>query len=280
MGALIEFVEVSYTYPNGNDALRDINLTIHSGESVAIMGENGAGKTTIAKLMLGLFRPTKGKVLIDGIDTRKTTTAKIARKIGYIFQNPLYQLFSDTVEKEVALGPRASGMDGKPLSERVTSILREMKLEHIRGMSPLSLSEGERKRVAIASVLSMDPQALIIDEPTLGQDEVERIRLKKILEKQLDKGKSVIVISHDIDFAYELAEKFVIMKRGRILGILTKDRLLDNKEILAEANLMMPQLLEIADMLKKIGILKNNRVRDVWELARIIIKAVRESSSE
>lgn len=275
MGTLIEFVEVSYTYPNGNEALRNVSLAINRGESVAIMGENGAGKTTMAKLMLGLLRPTTGKVLIDGIDTRKTTTARIARKIGYIFQNPLYQLFSDTVEKEVGLGPRASGMDEKAVSERVGSTLREMGLDHLRGMPPLSLSEGERKRVAIASVLSMDPLALIIDEPTLGQDEIERLRLMQLLRGQLEKGKSVVIISHDVDFVYEVAERFVIMKGGRVLGDLRKSELLDNREMLAEANLVMPQLLEIAEMLKRNGMLRNNPVRDLRELAEAIITSVR-----
>ncbi|MEM2001219.1 MAG: ABC transporter ATP-binding protein [Candidatus Methanomethylicaceae archaeon] len=275
MGTLIEFVDVSYTYPNGNEALRNVSLAINRGESVAIMGENGAGKTTMAKLMLGLLRPTTGKVLIDGIDTRKTTTARIARKIGYIFQNPLYQLFSDTVEKEVGLGPRASGMDEKAVSERVGSTLREMGLDHLRGMPPLSLSEGERKRVAIASVLSMDPLALIIDEPTLGQDEIERLRLMQLLRGQLEKGKSVVIISHDVDFVYEVAERFVIMKGGRVLGDLRKSELLDNREMLAEANLVMPQLLEIAEMLKRNGMLRNNPVRDLRELAEAIITSVR-----
>ncbi|MEM3365796.1 MAG: ABC transporter ATP-binding protein [Candidatus Methanomethyliaceae archaeon] len=275
MCTLIEFVDVGYTYPNGNEALRDVTLAINRSESVAIMGENGAGKTTMAKLMLGLLHPTTGKVLIDGIDTRKTTTAKIAKKIGYIFQNPLYQLFSDTVEKEVALGPKASGMDEKAVSDRVGSVLREMALEHLSNMPPLSLSEGERKRVAIASVLSMDPLALIIDEPTLGQDEIERLRLMQILRGQLSKGKSVIIISHDVDFAYEVAERFIIMKGGRVLGDLTKSELLDNRELLAEANLAMPQLLEITEMLKRNGLLRNNPVRELGELAEAIISALR-----
>ncbi|MCX8182603.1 MAG: energy-coupling factor ABC transporter ATP-binding protein [Candidatus Methanomethyliaceae archaeon] len=276
MGTLIEFIDVCYTYPNGNEALRDVNLKINLGESVAIMGENGAGKTTMAKLMLGLIRPTSGRVLVDGIDTRKTTTAKIARKIGYIFQNPLYQLFSDTVEKEVSLGPKASGMGEKAVSERVDSVLREMGLEHLRGLPPLSLSEGERKRVAIASVLSMDPLALIIDEPTLGQDEIERLRLMQILRGQLNKGKSVIIISHDVDFAYDVAERFIIMKSGRIIGDLTKRDLLEKRETLAEANLVMPQLLEIAEMMKRNGILRNNPVRELRELAEAIISSVRD----
>lgn len=279
MSALIEFVDVGYTYPNGNEALKDVNLKIDRGESVAIMGENGAGKTTIAKLILGLLRPTSGKVLIDGTDTKKTTAAKIARKIGYVFQNPLYQLFSDTVEKEVALGPRASGMDEASASERVTSVLRELGLEHLRDLPPLSLSEGERKRVAIASVLSMDPQALIIDEPTLGQDEIERTRLMHILKRQLEKGKSIVIISHDVDFAYDVAERFVIMKRGRVLGALSKRELLENRALLEDANLMMPQLLEIAEMLKRNSLLENNPVRDLGELASVIIRALRGANN-
>jgi cobalt/nickel transport system ATP-binding protein len=141
-------------------------------------------------------------------------------------------------------------------------------------MPPLSLSEGERKRVAIASVLSMDPHALIIDEPTLGQDEAERVRLIQILRRQLDKGKSVIIISHDVDFAYDVAERFVIMKRGRVLGILTKAELLRNREMLEEANLVMPQLLDIAEMLERNGMLENNPVKDVRELAAAIISAI------
>jgi energy-coupling factor transport system ATP-binding protein len=275
MGALIEFEGVEYTYPNGNQALKDVSLKINRGESVAIMGENGAGKTTMAKLMLGLIRPTRGRVLIDGADTRESTTAKIARKVGYIFQNPLYQIFSDTVEKEVALGPKAMGMDEKAVAERVNATLEEMGLERLREMPPLSLSEGERKRVAIASVLSMDPQALVVDEPTLGQDEVERVRLIQIMMELLEKGKSVIIISHDVDFAYEVAERFIIMKKGRVLGILTKSELLGNREMLEEANLVMPQLLDIAEVLKRNGILENNPVRDVRELATAIISAIR-----
>lgn len=275
MKPLIEFVEVGYTYPNGTEALRDINIKILRGEAVAIMGENGAGKTTLAKLMLGLLRPTKGHVLIDGIDTWKTTTAQIARKVGYIFQNPLYQLFSETVEKEVALGPKALGMGADLVAERVETTLKEMGIYQIRGMPPLSLSEGERKRVTIASVLSMDPEALIIDEPTLGQDEVERLRLIQIIKRQLTKGKTAIIISHDVDFAFEVAERFIIMKKGRILGIFSKSELINKNDMLIEANLITPQILEINLMLKRKNLLTGNSLYDLNGLATSILNAFR-----
>ncbi|MEM3716029.1 MAG: ABC transporter ATP-binding protein, partial [Candidatus Bathyarchaeia archaeon] len=167
---MIEVEDVYFTYPNGVEALKGVSLKIYDGEFIAIMGQNGAGKTTLVKHFNGLLKPTRGRVLVDGVDTRHTTVASLARKVGFVFQNPDHQLFSETVEEEISFALRNFGFDENVIRERVEWALNLLDLAQYRKASPFMLSGGERKRVALASVLAWDPDILVLDEPTIGQD--------------------------------------------------------------------------------------------------------------
>ncbi|MBT7915335.1 ATP-binding cassette domain-containing protein, partial [Candidatus Bathyarchaeota archaeon] len=167
---LIQARNIVFDYPGNVHALRDVDLTINHGDYVAIMGENGAGKTTLVKHFNGLLRPKEGEILLDGEDISKQSVAQLARRVGLVFQNPDDQLFEESVEKEIAFALRNFGMNEESIEKRVTWALNLLDLNRYRERSPFILSGGERKRVALASVLAWDPDILVLDEPTIGQD--------------------------------------------------------------------------------------------------------------
>ncbi len=253
MTAYISATDVYFSYPNYVTALKGITLEIGLGEFMAIMGENGAGKTTLVKHFLGLLRPTKGSVIVDGVDTRETTVAELSRKVGYVFQNPLYQLFGETVEKEVALGLRPLRLSKEEENRRVTQVLRELDLERYRKHHPLMLSEGERKSVALASVLVMDPQVLIMDEPTLGQDALEKRRLEGILRRLHQAGRTIVLVSHDVEFVFDTSERIITMADGRILTDGPKGEVVKDRDLFKRAALVEPQILLLAFKMSGLG---------------------------
>ena len=167
---MIEVENLHFTYPNGVKALIGVSLQIKDGEFVAIMGQNGAGKTTLVKHFNGLLKPTEGTVKVDEVDITKTSVASLARNTGFVFQNPDHQLFSETVEEEIAFALKNFGFEPEVVEKRTTWALNLLGLTQYRKTSPFLLSGGERKRVALASVLAWDPKTLIMDEPTIGQD--------------------------------------------------------------------------------------------------------------
>jgi len=248
---LISARGVSFSYPNGVTSLHDITLDLRPGESVAIMGENGAGKTTLVKHFVGLLRPSKGMIEIEGVDAKTMTVAEIARKIGYVFQNPLYQLFSETVEKEVGLGLTPLNLPKEEVERRISRILKDLNLERYRERHPLMLSEGERKRVALASVLVIEPKALILDEPTLGQDAVEKRKLADLLRRLHSEDHSVVLVTHDVEFAFEVCDRIMIMSKGRIIADGPRREIVTLTRVFEEASLTQPQIPRLAALLKK-----------------------------
>jgi len=213
---LVRIEGISFTYPTGVKALSDISLTINSGEYVAIMGENGAGKTTLVKQMNGLLRPQEGKVYVGDVDVSKTSVASIARRVGLVFQNPDDQLFAEDVEEEIGFALRNFGFPVEVVSKRVEWALNLLDLERYRKSSPFILSGGERKRVALASVLAWNPDILVLDEPTIGQDYGQKERLRHFLQQFRAQGKTVIIVTHDVEFVAEGQPRIVLMAGGRI----------------------------------------------------------------
>lgn len=251
MKPLISAKGISFSYPNGVISLTDITLDLYPGESVAIMGENGAGKTTLVKHFIGLLRPGKGVIEIEGVNARTMTAAEIARKVGYVFQNPLYQLFSESVEKEVRLGLTPLNLPRDEVERRASKILEDLDLSRYRERHPLMLSEGERKRVALASVLIIEPKALILDEPTLGQDAVEKRKLAELLGKLHREGHTVILVTHDVEFAFEVCDRILIMSKGRIIADGPRREIVTLRRVLDEASLTQPQIPRLAALLKR-----------------------------
>lgn len=241
---MIEAKNVYFTYPNGVEALKDVSLTIRNGEFVAIMGENGAGKTTLVKQFNGLLKPTKGSVLIDGVDTTKVSVAKLARKVGFIFQNPDHQLFSETVEEEVAFALKNFGFKENVIKRRVTWALNLLDLAKYRKTSPFMLSGGERKRVALASVLAWNPKILMLDEPTIGQDHRQKEKLLQFTLQMKAQRKTIIIVTHDVEFVAECSPRIVLMREGRIVADGEARKVLTNPEILTKASIVPPQITQ------------------------------------
>ncbi|MGB9728451.1 MAG: energy-coupling factor ABC transporter ATP-binding protein [Thermoprotei archaeon] len=231
-----------FTYPNGVNALKDINLTILKGEIVALIGENGAGKTTLAKHFIGLLKPTKGTVEVFGVDTRKTTVATLAKKVGFVFQNPDYQLFAETVWDEVAFALKNFNFPEEEIKKRVREALEVFDLLKYEKVSPLALSGGERKRVAIASVVCYDPEILILDEPTIGQDQIQKNKIIELIRTFANKGKTIIIITHDMDFVADIEPRVILLSKGKVLADGRARDILPNLSLLEAAHLLPNQV--------------------------------------
>jgi energy-coupling factor transport system ATP-binding protein len=259
---MIEVKHVTYTYPNGYTALRNVSLTIQEGDFIAIMGENGAGKTTLIKHFNGLLKPAKGHVTVDSKDTRTVSVASLSKLVGIVFQNPDHQLFSETVRSEVAFALRNFGFDEETVERRVNRILGMLDLSEYAEKSPFALSGGERKRVALASVLSWDPKYVVLDEPTIGQDYRQKERLRMILQQLLSQGKSVIMVSHDVEFVADCKPNIVLMAGGRVIGGGAAEEVLTNPGLLEKCSIIMPQVAQLMRMLGESGV--GGRVIDVY----------------
>ena len=241
----IEIKDLYFTYPNGVQALRGISLTIESGEQVAIVGQNGAGKTTLVKHLNGLFQPTHGQVLIGDWDTTKHSVAKLASRVGYVFQNPDEQLFSKNVGTEVAFGPRNLLFNDEQVQALVNDALALTELSDKTETNPYDLSATWRKMVAIASIISMDTEIVVFDEPTTGQDAVNVARIANVIAGLRKRGKTVITITHDIDFCAENFERVIAMSQGKILLDGKANDVLGQEEILATTYVDPPQLTRL-----------------------------------
>jgi energy-coupling factor transport system ATP-binding protein len=213
----IEFEAVSFAYPDGTEALRGVSLRIRPGERVAIVGQNGSGKSTLARHLNGLLRPSAGRVLLDGRDIRRVHVAELARSIGLAFQDPDRQLFAGRVSAEVGFGPRNLGVRGAALDERVRAALGEVGLGAQVAANPYDLGYSNRKLLALASVLAMRTPVLIVDEPTTGQDARGVARLREVVARAGQAGRTVIAISHDMRFVAECFERVVVMREGRVV---------------------------------------------------------------
>ncbi|MGD0318124.1 MAG: ABC transporter ATP-binding protein [Nitrososphaerales archaeon] len=248
---MIEFRDVTYVHDNGVKALDGVTLKVDAGETVAIVGENGAGKTTLIKHVTGLLKPTSGTVLMDGIDTRTTSTATLSRKVGVAFQNPDHQLFSESVKEEMAFALRNFGFPPHLVEQRVSWGLQLFGLEEYRESSPLVLSGGEKKRLTLACILAWDPGVVILDEPTVGQDAIQKEKLAGTIRMLGSTGNTVIVVSHDIEFLWPLQPRVVVMKSGRIVADGPAKELMTNKEMLESARVAQPQLVSFYQALAR-----------------------------
>ena len=245
----IEISDLHFTYPTGLEALRGISLKIDSGEQVAIVGQNGAGKTTLVKHLNGLLQPTSGSIKIGDWDTKEHSVAKLAKRVGYVFQNPDEQLFSKDVGTEVAFGPKNLGFKGEQVQALVKDALSLTELSDKTETNPYDLSPTWRKMVALASIISMDTDIVIFDEPTTGQDAMNVARIANVIKALRERGKTVITITHDIDFCAENFERVIALSQGKILLDGKANEVLGQEEILATTYVDPPQLTRLGKRL-------------------------------
>jgi energy-coupling factor transport system ATP-binding protein len=274
---MIEAQDIYFAYPSGVQALKGISLTIQNGEFIAIMGQNGAGKTTLVKHFNGLLKPTKGKVLIDEVDTKKVSVATLARNVGFVFQNPDNQLFSETVEDEIAFALKNFGFKETITKRRVTWALNLLGLTQYRKTSPFMLSGGERKRVALASILAWNPKILILDEPTIGQDYQQKEKLRQFILQMKAQRKTIIIVTHDVEFVAECNPRVLLMLDGKIVADGEARKVLTNPEILTQASIVPPQIAQIFLQLPDLELPKN--VIDIYEAQGILLKILEKKAS-
>jgi energy-coupling factor transport system ATP-binding protein len=247
---MITFQAVNFVYPSGARALDNVALSVNAGEVVAIVGENGAGKTTLVKMLNGLLRPQQGSVTVDGWDTSQYTTAQLAAKVGFLFQNPDEQLFERTALQEVAFGPRNLGFDAKRVEEVTRAALARVGLAEQIETNPYDMPPFERKMLAFAATLAMETKILVLDEPTIGQDAAGRERIGDILRELRSASRTVLLVSHDLDFCAEHASRFIVMAGGKILADGSAAEVLAQQDLLQKAAVTAPQLVRLAKALK------------------------------
>lgn len=242
----LEVEDLHFNYPGGVEALRGITLRIESGELVAMVGQNGSGKTTLVKHFNGLLKPSRGRVQVGDWDTRAVSVARLASRVGYVFQNPDDQLFCKTVIEEVSFGPRNLGYAPEKVERLVRRALALTGLTGRESTNPYDLSPTWRKMVALAAVLSMDTPIVIFDEPTTGQDWQSVERMASVIAVLREEVKTVITITHDMDFCAENFARVIALGNGQVLLDGPADQVLGEAEILAQTYVEPPQLVRLA----------------------------------
>ena len=276
---LIMIDGVEYTYPNGTIALKNINLAIFKGERIAIMGKNGAGKTTLIRTFNGLIRPTVGDIYINSENTINKTIAELSKVVGLIFQNPSHQLFANSVEEEIRFSLKKI-QNNEKLQSQIDEVLRNFKLEKYRERSPLNLSGGESKKLAVASIMCRDPEILVFDEPTLGQDANEIESFIKLIDKEKDKEKTVVIITHNIEFAFEFIPRTILMADGQIIADGPTQNILSNNILTERSSLVLPQTRQLSLALSALGLQDLENIISRQDITEYLMRLLKNKSKD
>lgn len=235
-----------FRYPGGANALAGVDLEIHAGQFVALVGQNGSGKTTLAKHFNGLLRPERGVVHVNGEAIANRSTADLASVIGYCYQNPDHQIFAATVADEIEFGPRNLGVPQEEVVRRTGRLLDLVRLRSEADRYPFSLGRGQRQKLAVASVLAMEPRIVIVDEPTTGLDWQGGEAMMEVMRELHHEGRTIVIITHDMNIVAEFADRMVVMADGRIVADGAPSDVFTADSALREAYLRPPQAFRIA----------------------------------
>ncbi len=259
----IEVKNLTHTYSAGSafqaTAIRNVNLIIEEGEFIAVIGHTGSGKSTLVQHLNGLLKPTEGQILVDGEDLNgeKVDRRRIRQKVGLVFQYPEYQLFEETVAKDIAFGPKNQGLNADKIDERVHKAMEQVHLDYDKyaERSPFELSGGQMRRVAIAGVLAMQPKVLILDEPTAGLDPQGRDRILGMVKELHQAGDTtVVMVSHSMDDVARLATRLVVMSRGELVATGTPREIFKQVKMMESIGLGVPEAAKLCNMLRQKGI--------------------------
>jgi energy-coupling factor transport system ATP-binding protein len=245
-GPLVSVRDVRFAYPGGRVALDGVTLDVRRGEVLGLAGPNGSGKSTLARLLAGLLRPTTGRVVVGGLDTTRTPARALASVVGYVFQDPGHQLFAATVRAELAFGPRNLGAMSEEVERRVAEEAARLGLEDRLDTHPYRLARSVRRLVAIASVLTMHPAVVILDEPTTGQDHATATRVRTLVRDLRDRGIAVVCITHDMTLLATVADRLVVLEGGRVLADAPPRDVFADPGLLARAGLEPPGVTRLA----------------------------------
>jgi energy-coupling factor transport system ATP-binding protein len=272
---LIEVEDVWFYYDHEVLALQGVSIAIGKGETIALIGQNGGGKTTLAKHFNGLLKPTKGRVLVKGVDTKNVPANKLSFTVGYVFQNPAHQIFSSRVRDEVSFGPRNAGLSRDEVERRTLEAIERVGLKGSEDVHPYDLDYGKQKLLTIASVISMNPEVYCLDEPTTGQDHRGRWKVAELVHKLNSSGATVIVITQDMRFVAEVAKRVVLIADGKILADMPTREMFEKLELLRSAQINPPPVTLLAHALAAYTISQN--ILTVSEMAEMLKGRVRTS---
>lgn len=269
--AIVELKDVIFRYPSGFQAINGISLSIEKGEKVAIIGENGAGKTTLAKMMNGLNRPSEGEVLINGKPTKDRTIANMSQDVAYVFQNPDDQICNRTLFSEITFTLKYNKeCDEEEIKRRAKEVLKLVGMEGMEEVNPYDLSLAHRKLVTICSAVLQRPDAILLDEPTAGQDPHCLRIIENLIDHLHSKGITMVTITHDMDFVVRNFDRVVVLAHGNVIADSSPREIFWNKEVLEEAALHQPSISQLA---RKIGMPGN--VLNVEEFTEEFVKGKR-----
>ncbi len=252
---MLEVKNIKYSYNSDYQALNGVSLKVNKGEMVALLGKNGAGKSTLFLHLNGIYQPDEGQVFIDGEELKyyKKSLLKFRQKVGIVFQNPDDQIFAPTVEEDVAFGPLNLGLPMEEVQDRVEEALARVGMSGFEKKAPHHLSGGQKKRVAIAGILAMKPEIMVLDEPTAGLDPQGVVDLSKLLRELNDEGITIIISTHEVDLVPNYAEKVFVLVDGLLIAEGTPKEIFAKPEILQQANLKVPIVTDLFQQLEGEG---------------------------
>ena len=276
---MIEFRDVHASYDGSAPILKGASFTIRDGEFVAFVGTNGAGKSTTMRLMNGLLKPDAGQVLIDDVPTSDLRTSELARRVGFLFQNPDSQICCNTVREELLFGFKALGLDGPDADSRVDAIVEEFAFDP--DDDPFLLNRGARQLLALASIVVLAPPVVVLDEPTTGLDYCECVKVMDIIRRIHERGTTVVMVCHDMEVVADYAARCIVMSGGEVVDDAPTFDVLRNRETLERASLVPPQIVELSlELGREIPRLADGpvgRANTVDEMAAAVMEEVRTS---
>ncbi len=256
---ILQVEDLYYVYGNGKPALDGVSVEIYEGEKIAVLGANGSGKSTFFLNLNGVYTPTRGKIIYRKMTVTKKNLNELRKNIGIVFQDADNQIIASTVRAEVSFGPMNLRLSKEEVIKRVKEALAYMNISGFEDRPPHYLSGGEKKRVSIADIVAMQPEVMIFDEPTASLDPLNAMMLEEVLLKLGGKGKTMLISTHDVDFTYRWAERVLVFCSGKIIADGTPLEVFQNIEILKQANLKQPTMLEVYDMLVENKILPHTK---------------------
>lgn len=257
---ILEVKDLHFTYNDEKHALNGVDLKIYEGEKIAVLGSNGAGKSTFFLNINGVLKPHKGEIIYRGEKITKKRLNHLRKNVGIVFQDADNQIIASTVMAEVSFGPMNLKLPREEVQRRVDKALDYMNISEFRERPPHYLSGGEKKRVSIADIIAMEPEIIIFDEPTAALDPLNAQMLEEVLQKMGQEGRTILLSTHDVDFAYRWAERVIVFCQGKVIVDDTPLRVFQQEEILKRANLKHPVLFDIYDILKRKGMVPDGEL--------------------
>ena len=270
--SVLKIIDLSYSYDGQKKALNNVNLNIYKGEKVAVLGSNGAGKSTFFLNLNGVLKSSHGHIFYKGKEITQKNINELRKNVGIVFQDADNQIIASTVLAEVSFGPMNLKLPKEEVKNRVEEALAYMNISEFKERPPHYLSGGEKKRVSIADIIAMKSEVIVFDEPTAALDPLNAKMLEEVLEKLSSENKTIIVSTHDVDFAYRWAERIIVFSNGKIIADDDPLKVFKNNNIVKTANLQRPVMLDVYESMVNNNLIENNNIypRDIESFKKMI----------